>query len=425
MPYTIDDVITGEARIKIIGVGGAGGNAVKSMIDKDLQGVSFIVANTDLQALEDNPAAVKLQLGSKLTNGLGAGADPEKGRMAAEENAQEIQSKLEGADMIFIATGMGGGTGTGASPVIASMAKKTGALTVGVVTKPFRFEGRRRMRMAMEGIRRLQAEVDALIVIPNDRLLSNLANVSVKAAFERADQVLLNAAKGITDLINHHGYINVDFMDVRSVMMDKGRALMGTGSYKGDNAAVEAVRNAISSPLLEDVSIDGATGVLINITCPPNIPLQAISEAAMLVEDAANEDANVIWGTVFDPNLEDEVQVTIIATGFEAMEMAEDAPPAPAPQKAQVAPAAATFTSNMQGIQKRPSQLTMNYQLSARETGEQRRVSSREIPALRNDTCEIAPMSEGRPATPVGSADLSQPAYLRRLNTQVNQPPVN
>ncbi|MBU1239215.1 cell division protein FtsZ [Myxococcota bacterium] len=420
MPYTIEDVITGEARIKIIGVGGAGGNAVKSMIDKNLQGVSFIVANTDVQALEDNPATVKMQLGSKLTNGLGAGADPEKGRMAAEENAQEIMSKLEGADMIFIATGMGGGTGTGASPVIAAMAKKTGALTVGVVTKPFKFEGRRRMRMAMEGIRRLQEEVDALIVIPNDRLLSNLANVSVKAAFERADQVLLNAAKGITDLINHHGYINVDFMDVRSVMMDKGRALMGTGSFKGDNAAVEAVRNAISSPLLEDVSIEGATGVLINITCPPNIPLQAISEAAMLVEDAANEDANVIWGTVFDPTLEDEVQVTIIATGFESLDQAEDSPTPPAPQKAQ-----ANFTSNMQGISKRPSQLTMNYQIQNRETGEQRRVSSREIPALRPDTCEIAPMNETRPATPVGQSDLSQPAYLRRLNTQVNQPPVS
>jgi cell division protein FtsZ len=418
MPYTIDDVVIGEARIKIIGVGGAGGNAVTTMIANELKGVDYIIANTDLQALDVNCSSSKIQIGPQITSGLGAGADPEKGRLAAEESAQELQNQLEGADMVFIAAGMGGGTGTGAAPVIANIAKKTGALTVAVITKPFRFEGRRRMRIANTGIERLQEEVDALIVIPNDKLLTSKANISVKDGFIKADQILLNAAKGITELINDHGYINVDFMDVRSVMLDKGRALMGIGSYKGENAAVEAVKNAITSPLLEDISIEGATGILINITCPPDIPLHVLNEAGMLIEDAANEDANVIFGTVFDESLEDEVHVTIIATGFESAE--EMVEPVPVPHKA-----TSTYKTNKTGINRQPSQqLSMNYQLTDSQTGEQRRITSREIPAIRCDSREMPAINEMRTATPVDHAtDLSKPAYLRRLGTQTNIPP--
>lgn len=411
MPYTLDENMTGEARIKIIGVGGAGGNAVNNMLNNHLDSVLFYAANTDRQALDKSLAQVKIQLGEKITSGLGAGANPEVGRKAAEESAEAIRSAVQGADMIFIAAGMGGGTGTGAAPVIARIAKETGALTVGVVTKPFRFEGKRRMRQAEEGIAALQEEVDALIVIPNDKLLTLSSNISMMDAFARADEVLLNAARGITDLILESGYINVDFMDVRSVMSNKGRALMGIGVHKGDHAAVEAVRNAISSPLLEDVSIDGATGVLVNITCSPNLSLQEISEAAMLIEEVANEDANVIWGSVVDNNLQNEVRVTIIATGFDQ----RPAMAAPPPAKA----AGPRHEIVNTGTSIRQQQMSLPYTATAP-------YSQREDSAPRNaySTSEIprvSPSQEMPVEAPRSSTNpYSKPDYLRKLEMAQN-----
>lgn len=414
MPFTMDENNrNGEARIKIIGVGGAGGNAVKNMVENALSGVDFIVANTDRQALDRNPASVKIQIGEKATSGLGAGANPEKGKVAAEESEDALRQSLKGSDMIFIAAGMGGGTGTGAAPVIARIARDSGALTVGVVTKPFRFEGRRRMRQAEEGISMLQNEVDALIIIPNDKLLSLSQNISIQDAFCRADQVLLNASKGITDLIVNSGYVNVDFMDVRTVMHDKGRALMGIGTHKGDRAAVEAVKNAISSPLLEDVSIEGATGVLVNITCNSRLPLAEINEAAMLIEDMANEDANVIWGTVFDDSLENEVRVTIIATGFEFENGAI----------VDARPAGNEVFDSSHGISRKVSQMQMNYKVT--DQMEVRKTPSGEMPVMRARSQELPNLSmDQKPATPLDS-EMNKPAYLRKLNTQHSLPPVS
>ncbi|MGM0596021.1 MAG: cell division protein FtsZ [Myxococcota bacterium] len=415
MPYTIDDVVSGEAKIKIVGVGGAGGNAVKNMIEDQLSGVNFIITNTDSQALDSNPAPIKIQIGEKLTGGLGAGADPEKGRKAAEENIEGIKKEIEGADMVFIAAGMGGGTGTGAAPVIAKVAKESGALTVGVVTKPFLFEGRKRKRQAEEGIAKLEKEVDALIVIPNDKILTLSRNIKVRNGFQKADEILLDAAKGITDLIVKHGEINVDFMDVRSVMMEKGRAIMGIGVAKGENAAAQAVEKAISSPLLEDISINGATGVLININCSEDFPLMELSEAVMLVEEKANEDANIIFGTVLDEDLDDEVRVTIIATGFVNNQ-----------EKNKPEKATENFEEENHAITKKNSQLSMNYKIKSPEEINTRRPSS-EIPKVRNHSSRELPVvnPENKNATPVnGETDFSKPAYLRRLNTKRNLQPL-
>jgi cell division protein FtsZ len=311
-----DDV--SHACIKVIGTGGAGGNAVNTMIAANLDGVDFVAANTDVQALEANMAPTKLQLGDQLTRGLGAGANPDIGRKAAEESMQAIADAVSGADMVFVTGGMGGGTGTGAAPVIARVARECGALTVGVVTKPFTFEGKKRRIQAEQGIERLEEAVDTLIVIPTNRLLALVGhNVSMMDAFRRADAVLLNAVQGISDLMTVPGLINVDFADVRTIMSDMGRALMGTGVGIGNRRAVEAAEAAISSPLLEDVSIEGATGVLINITGGPDLTLHEVNEASSLVQEAAHEDANIIFGSVIDANMGDEVRITVIATGFE------------------------------------------------------------------------------------------------------------
>jgi len=311
-----DDV--SHAKILVIGTGGGGGNAVNTMISGNLDGVEFVVANTDLQALEANMAPHKIQLGNALTKGLGAGANPEVGRRAAEESMQNIADVISGADMVFVTAGMGGGTGTGSAPVIAQIARDCGALTVGVVTKPFGFEGKKRARQAVEGIERLAAAVDTLIVIPNNRLLSLVGqNTSMIEAFRKADSVLLNAVQGISDLMTVPGLINVDFADVRTIMSGMGRALMGTGVGTGKRRATEAAELAISSPLLEDVSIDGATGILINITGGPDLTLHEVNEASSLIQQAAHEDANIIFGSVIDPNLSEEVRITVIATGFD------------------------------------------------------------------------------------------------------------
>lgn len=306
-----------NAKIKVFGIGGAGLNAVNNMIRSGLEGVEFFAANTDAQALASSLAPNKIQLGDEVTRGLGAGADPDVGYAAAMESIETIRKSLEGADMVFITAGLGGGTGTRGSSVVAQVARELGALTVGVVTKPFLFEGKRRMRNAERGLEELRSQVDTLITIPNQRLLSIAGrNTSLLETFRRADDILYQAVKGISDLIIFEGLVNVDFADVRAVMSEMGMAMMGTGESSGENRAVEAAEKAISSPLLEDISIHGARGVLINITASPDVTLQEVNEAAEIIHAEAHEDANIIWGMVIDPNSEDRVRVTVIATGF-------------------------------------------------------------------------------------------------------------
>ncbi len=305
------------ARIKVIGVGGGGGNAVNRMAQVGLDGVEFIVANTDLQALRFNAAPVKLQIGSKLTKGLGAGADPNVGRSAALEDTEKIIQALDGADMIFVTTGLGGGTGTGAAPVIASLASELGALTIAVVTKPFKFEGKKRLIQAERGLEALRDCVDTIITIPNERLLTIIErSTSLTDAFCTADDVLRQAIQGISDLILVPGLINLDFADVKTIMAGMGLAMMGTGVAEGKDRAVEAARRAISSPLLEGASVNGARGVIINVTGGPDLSLVEVSEASLIVQEAADEDANIIFGAVVDPMLTGKVKITVIATGF-------------------------------------------------------------------------------------------------------------
>ncbi len=305
------------ATIKVIGCGGGGNNAVNRMIEHGVQGVEFIAVNTDAQALNLSKADVKLQIGEKLTRGLGAGANPEVGRKAAEESKEQIEEALQGADMVFVTAGMGGGTGTGAAPVVAQIAKELGALTVGVVTRPFTFEGRRRATQAVSGIESLKGNVDTLIVIPNDRLLEMVdKNTPMLEAFREADNVLRQGVQGISDLIAVPGLINVDFADVKTIMSDKGSALMGIGIATGEHRAQEAAKKAISSPLLE-TSVDGANGILMNITGGANLSLFEVQEAADIVTQAADQEVNVIFGSVINENLKDEIIVTVIATGFD------------------------------------------------------------------------------------------------------------
>ncbi|HEX4346437.1 MAG TPA: cell division protein FtsZ [Vicinamibacterales bacterium] len=307
------------ARIKVIGVGGGGGNAVNRMARVGLDGIEFIVANTDRQALEYNAATVKIQIGGKLTKGLGAGADPNVGRSAALEDTEKIIQALDGADMIFVTTGLGGGTGTGAAPVIASLASELGALTVAVVTKPFKFEGKKRMLQAERGLEQLRDCVDTIITIPNERLLTIIdRSTPLTDAFATADDVLRQAIQGISDLILVPGLINLDFADVKTIMSGMGLAMMGTGVAEGEGRAVEAAQRAISSPLLEGASVNGARGVIINVTGGPDLSLVEVSDASTIVQEAADEDANIIFGAVVDPSLKGKVKITVIATGFGA-----------------------------------------------------------------------------------------------------------
>ena len=324
-----DDEAQGPGRpvIKVVGVGGGGGNALNTMIEAGVEGVDFIVANTDCQVLEASLAGIKVHLGRNLTKGLGAGANPEIGRAAALEDASRVAEALTGADMVFVTAGMGGGTGTGAAPVIAQIARDCGALTVGVVTKPFAFEGSQRKKKAAAGIAELGKAVDALIVIPNDRLVSLAGmKMTLKDAFAMVDNVCLNAVRGISDLVIAPGLINVDFADVRTIMTGMGRALMGTGMGTGDKRAIEAAQQAISSPLLEDVSINGATGILLNITGGPDLTLAEMNEACSLIAEAADPDANIIFGSVIDAHAGDQVRITVIATGFAAHAQDQPAP---------------------------------------------------------------------------------------------------
>ncbi len=306
------------ARIKVIGVGGGGGNAVNRMVQAGLEGVEFIVANTDLQALQQNSAPVKIQIGAKLTKGLGAGADPRVGHQAAIEDTNKIIEALDGADMVFVTTGLGGGTGTGAAPVIASLATELGALTIAVVTKPFKFEGKRRMDQAERGLAELRDAVDTVITIPNERLLSTIdRRTPLPEAFAAADDVLRQAIQGISDLILVPGLINLDFADVKTIMSGMGLAIMGTGLAEGENRAVEAAKAAISSPLLEDASVNGARGVIINVTGGSDVSLLEVSEASTIIQEAAHEDANIIFGAVVNDRMEGKIKITVIATGFD------------------------------------------------------------------------------------------------------------
>jgi cell division protein FtsZ len=309
--------LANSAKIKVVGVGGGGGNAIGTMIESQLGGVEFVAANTDTQALKANKSPVKLQLGLELTKGLGAGANPDVGKRSAIDDRSAIADALSGADMIFITAGMGGGTGTGAAPIIAQIAKEMGALVIGVVTKPFLFEGKKRKKIAEEGILELKNSVDSLITIPNQKLL-NLATpaTTLLDTFKKADEVLLQAVKGISDLINEMGIINLDFADVTTIMSNRGMALMGSGSASGERRAIEAATNAISSPLLEEVSIQGATGVIINVTGPSDLTLLEVNEAATFIQEEAHEDAEIIFGAAVDENLEDTIIVSIVATGF-------------------------------------------------------------------------------------------------------------
>jgi cell division protein FtsZ len=313
----VDDGQASSADIKVIGVGGGGGNAINRMIASQVEGVQFLAANTDCQALGSNCAPLKLQLGSKLTRGLGAGGNPEVGRSSALEDTEKILESLQGADMVFVTTGLGGGTGTGAAPIIANLAREMGALVVAVVTMPFAFEGRRRRMQAEEGLAALRDVVDTVITIPNDKLLHTVENgTPINEAFMVADDILRQAVQGISDLITVPGEINLDFADVKSVMAGMGMALMGTGIADGDHRAVEAAQRAISSPLLEDASIHGARGVLINVTGGEDMSLHEVSESASIIQEASDPDANIIFGTVIDRDLQGKIKVTVIATGF-------------------------------------------------------------------------------------------------------------
>ena len=306
-----------NAKIKVIGLGGGGSNAINRMMEARFSGVEFIVANTDVQALRASPAPVKLQLGARLTHGLGAGADPEVGKNAALEDREQIKKLLDGADMVFVTAGLGGGTGTGSAPIVAATAKEMGILTVAVVTKPFAFEGRRRSQQAEAGLAELRGVVDTLITIPNQRLLAVVdRGTPLVEAFKVADSVLLQAVQGISDLILVPGLINLDFADVRTIMAGMGMALMGTGVGKGEHRALDAAQKAVASPLLDETSIDGARGILINFTGGPDLSLHEVEEAARVVQEAAHEEAHIIFGAVIDPSLQDEVRLTVIATGF-------------------------------------------------------------------------------------------------------------
>src|SRR5262245_4880478 len=338
-----------NARIKVVGIGGGGGNAVNTMIAAGLHGVDFISANTDAQALAANLASIKLQIGAQVTKGLGAGGVPEMGRKAATEDLERIREVLTGSDMVFITAGMGGGTGTGGAPVVARVAKEVGALTVGVVTKPFLFEGKKRMRQAEDGMRELKACVDTLIAIPNQRLLAVAGrNTSIVETFKKADDVLLQAVRGISDLITVHGLINLDFNDVRAIMAEMGMAMMGAAIASGENRAAEAAQKAISSPLLEEVAIKGARGVLINITGGPDLSLHEVNEAASLIQEEADEDANIIFGAVVDESMGDEVRITVIATGFGESPVYRQAP-RPQPEVA-----VAHEAENLRGLEVAP-----------------------------------------------------------------------
>lgn len=399
-----DETNTPAARIKVVGVGGAGGNAIRTMIESNVQDVEFIVANTDIQALTANPAPVRIQLGRSLTKGLGAGANPEIGKKAAMEDIQLLQDHLQGADMVFITAGMGGGTGTGAASVIAQVARDLGALTVGVVTKPFMFEGKRRAKFAEAGLAELEGHVDTLITIPNQKLVNlNDPDLTLMDAFRKADEVLVHAVQGISDLIQQTGIVNVDFADVKAVMTQMGMALMGIGYGRGERRAYDAAMAAINSPLLDNMSVEGATGILINFTGGPDMRLGEINEAATMIMDTAHEDANIIFGSVVNPEMRDVIKVTVIATGFGRSVRQEEMKPTFASR---------IVTPPLAEQRSRAAQAPVISQASEPRT----RPSSAEVAAPRRATPSTA-AREGRQPERVSlipnETDLDIPTFLR------------
>jgi cell division protein FtsZ len=382
----------GAAKIKVVGVGGGGGNALNTMILAGLTGVDFIAANTDCQALQHNRAGTKIQLGAMVTKGLGAGANPEIGRQAALEDREKIAAALEGADMVFVTAGMGGGTGTGGAPIIADIARSVGALTVGVVTKPFMFEGKRRLKQADHGIAELKKAVDTLITIPNQRLLAVAdEKTTLLDTFKKADEVLLNAVQGISDLITIPGLINVDFADVRTIMSNMGVALMGTGTAVGDTRALQAAKSAVESPLLEDVQIDGATGILINITGGANMTLVEVNQACSLIQEAAHEDANIIFGSVIDDEMGDRLKITVIATGFTSRDA----------RRIERMDATRQVRGPTQGSLAMPqaTELAGARQPAAQRTPEVRRAAATPAPTAASGPARVTPAPPPRPAT--------------------------
>ena len=402
----LDEEARTGARIKVVGVGGGGSNAVNRMVTAGLDGVEFIVANTDLQALRLNAAPHKLQIGSKLTKGLGAGADPNVGRQAALEDTEKLIKALDGADMVFVTTGLGGGTGTGAAPVIASLASELGALTIAVVTKPFKFEGRKRQAQAERGLDELRECVDTVITIPNERLLATIGrSTSLNDAFTNADDVLRQAIQGISDLILVPGMINLDFADVKTIMAGMGFAIMGTGLAEGDNRAMNAANAAISSPLLEDASVKGARGVIINVTGGPDLSLIEVSEASAIIQEAAHDEANIIFGAVVDPRMEGKVKITVIATGFERPNLAHT-----------LAASAAQTPVDLQSYAAWKQESGERVAIAGGGSGAARVAVSRRAvidiplpPATADDVGIAAPGAEFEPASP-----LDVPAFLRR-----------
>jgi cell division protein FtsZ len=396
------------ARIKVVGVGGGGSNAVNRMVQAGLDGVEFIVANTDLQALTLNTAPHKIQIGGKLTKGLGAGADPNVGRQAALEDTEKLIEALDGADMVFVTTGLGGGTGTGAAPVIASLASELGALTIAVVTKPFRFEGRKRQAQAERGLEELRGSVDTVITIPNERLLATIdRKTSLNDAFTMADDVLRQAIQGISDLILVPGLINLDFADVKTIMAGMGIAIMGTGVGEGDGRAMEAASRAVSSPLLEDASVKGARGVIINVTGGGDLSLIEVSEASAIIQEAAHEEANIIFGAVVDPKMEGKVKITVIATGFDRVGAAK--------QAAAAAAATPVDLQSYTAVQQTERVAAAGGGGAARMSLSRRPVLEMPVPAAAAaadpamDT--FSPGAEFEPVSP-----LDVPAFLRRQN---------
>jgi cell division protein FtsZ len=404
MTFEFEENASQNARMKVVGIGGGGGNAVNRMIEEQLAAVEFISINTDSQALLASKSDVKIQIGKKLTRGLGAGARPEIGRQAIEENRDEVDRVLQRADLVFVTCGMGGGTGTGAAPVVAEAAKAAGALTVGIVTKPFLFEGRKRMRQAEMGINDMRAHVDTMIVVPNERLLAVVGKgIPFQDALKKADEVLLHATQGISTLISKTGLVNVDFADVRTIMMNGGSALMGTGIGRGDNRAIEAAQQAISSPLLDNVSISGSSGVLLNITGGGDLTLGEVTQISEIVHEAAGDDAEIIFGAVHEPAMQGEIRVTVIATGFDR-----------APGQAE-SRATSTFSSNHGRTSN--AHATHVLPFNSRVTGT--RPASPPPTSVRAAAAGMDPTPR-RPVPPVASRggeqieDLDIPTFIRR-----------
>ena len=390
MLFEFDSLSEQKANLKVVGVGGAGGNAVNRMITSGMQGVDFIAINTDAQDLENNPAEHKIQIGKNLTKGLGAGANSSVGKSAVEADSEIIYNLLEGADMAFITGGMGGGTGTGAAPIIAEISRELGILTVGIVTLPFKFEGPKRYNRAIEGIAEMKKSCDTLIAIPNQKLLSVVdKSTTLPEAFQMADGILHQAAKGISDLINVHGMINLDFADVETIMKNMGEAIMGTGIAQGDERAVLAAQQAISSPLLDNASINGAQGVLVNITGGDNITLHEIDEATSIILEEAGESANIIVGAVIDPNMNDNIQVTVISTGFNTVEINKEV---------QIHNQKTVSTKTLQDLENKPLHAQKNGSFEEQENTEKRKL-------VFDDTNDTPTIYEKR---------IEVPAFLRK-----------